>query len=409
MDFRRVGFLRMRKSDSIKKRLIMTRAEELIANGGFQNTTISQIARACNISEAGLYEYFKNKEDLLFSIPEKHFQDLLRGLQEHLLGIYGVENKVRKLIWHYLLFMQERSQFARLFMLEIWSNQRYYKSEKSDTLLKYWMFVHNILKEARDEGIFRKNLDILVFECMIYGTINHYILTSLVFDRPLKLIEKGEMLEWLFMDAMNGYATERDALWEVGGKKRAILQAALEEFDKEGYLQTPISQICSRAGITEPTLYEYFNSKEDILLAIPELAMDKFLTNLKEHIVRNDQPESKLKLFLWNQMDSYETYPDYYRVLLSELHCSTKFYQSSAYTVGRKYAQEFLAILQSGVDTGIFRKDINLNMIQHVYLGMLDQLLIYSVVRKNELKISEKTSQIYDIIMHMVRVPSGQH
>lgn len=387
-----------------KKQLIMAQAETLFSSGGFQNTTITQIARACSISEASIYEHFKNKEDLLFSIPEKHFQDLLKNLQEHLLGVYGAENKVRKLIWQYLLFVQERPNFIRLFMLHVWSNQRFYKSEKRAKLIEYWAFVYTILKEARDEGVFRHDIDLLVCECMIYGTINHYILTSLVFDRPLNLIDKGEILDRLFMDAMCADTKGRDSMWEGNGKKEVILQAALEEFDKEGYLQTTIAQICRRAGITEPTLYEYFKGKEEILLAIPEMAMDKFLQDIKNHIMRNDQPDSNLKLLLWNQINSYEAYPDYYRVLLSELHCNPKFYQSAAYTVGRKYAEELMTILKTGVDCGIFRKDINLNAIQHVYFGMFDQLLLYSMVRPNELKISEKMSKIYDVIMHMIRV-----
>lgn len=395
----------MKKGQAQKRKLIMEKAEELFSIQGYQTTTISQIARACNISEAGIYEYFLNKEDLLFSIPERHFTDLRKSLSNHLLGVRGATNKTCKLIWHYLLFVQEREQFARLFMMEVWSNPRFYNSKKSKPLVAYWDEVRDILQEGVAEGAFRKNIDVLSCQCMIFGTLNHVILSRVVFNKPFNLVDKGEEFERMFLDAMSPTYPIRESLWEVMGKKGAILEAALDEFDRRGYAQTTISQISSHAGITDPTLYEYFKSKEEILMAIPELAVDKFLNDLKQNLAQMDLPQNSFKLFLWNQMYSYETYPAYYRVLLGELRCNPKFYTSEAYTVIRRYTEELMAILKDGIKSGSFREDIKPKTVRHLYFGMLDQLLLYSMVRPGELRMSDKMERVYELIYNVIKKP----
>jgi len=49
-----------------------------------------------------------------------------------------------------------------------------------------------------------------------------------------------------------------------------IMQTALELFAHEGYYPTSISRIAERAGISKGLMYNYFESKEELILAIIE-------------------------------------------------------------------------------------------------------------------------------------------
>ena len=51
-------------------------------------------------------------------------------------------------------------------------------------------------------------------------------------------------------------------------KKKLILDTALELFSSEGYHSTSISRIASVAGISKGLLYNYFESKEDLIKTI---------------------------------------------------------------------------------------------------------------------------------------------
>lgn len=51
-------------------------------------------------------------------------------------------------------------------------------------------------------------------------------------------------------------------------KKNAIMQVALQLFANEGYHSTSISKIAQKASISKGLMYNYFESKEDLLKAI---------------------------------------------------------------------------------------------------------------------------------------------
>ena len=58
------------------------------------------------------------------------------------------------------------------------------------------------------------------------------------------------------------------------GKSKLILGTALELFATEGYYPTSISKIAERAGISKGLIYNYFESKEDIIKTIIHKGID---------------------------------------------------------------------------------------------------------------------------------------
>ena len=53
-----------------KKKDIALATKALILNEGINNITISQIAKAANIGKGTVYEYFKNKDEIVFTLAE---------------------------------------------------------------------------------------------------------------------------------------------------------------------------------------------------------------------------------------------------------------------------------------------------------------------------------------------------
>ena len=55
---------------------LLAHARRLIANQGFKETSMSQIAKACKVTKAGLYHYFKSKENILLAILGCHHEEM---------------------------------------------------------------------------------------------------------------------------------------------------------------------------------------------------------------------------------------------------------------------------------------------------------------------------------------------
>lgn len=61
----------MRTRDADKEKLVIAKAVEQIVHDGLQGFSMNKLAKACNISVATLYIYYKDKDDLIIQIGSK--------------------------------------------------------------------------------------------------------------------------------------------------------------------------------------------------------------------------------------------------------------------------------------------------------------------------------------------------
>jgi TetR/AcrR family fatty acid metabolism transcriptional regulator len=172
----------------VKRQVIIDAAVEVFSRNGFQNSTISQIATKANVAEGTIYQYFKNKEDLFFSIPIDKTKEFYNELELHLEGIHGAENKIRKFVWYYLYHLQENPDYARALMLEMRVNRNFAKTK---TFGPYRPLTHKILEiiqEGQEEGVIRKDVNVYMIRHLILGMLEHLV------TRWLLKSEKGDLL-----------------------------------------------------------------------------------------------------------------------------------------------------------------------------------------------------------------------
>lgn len=81
-------------------------------------------------------------------------------------------------------------------------------------------------------------------------------------------------------------------------KKNRLADAALELFLEEGYANTKIADIAKRAGVGKGTVYEYFESKESILVFVMDTRLAKEYAQLLQRIDDKDSVEDKLREYV---------------------------------------------------------------------------------------------------------------
>ncbi len=64
------------------KRSILEIAKKLVAQHGFENISLREIARLADYSPAGLYEYFSNKEELLRALSDMVRKSMIAALNK---------------------------------------------------------------------------------------------------------------------------------------------------------------------------------------------------------------------------------------------------------------------------------------------------------------------------------------
>jgi TetR/AcrR family transcriptional regulator, fatty acid metabolism regulator protein len=172
----------------VKRQVIINAAVEVFSRKGFQDSTISQIAQKANVAEGTIYQYFKNKEDLFFSIPIDKTKEFFSELELHLQGIHGAENKIRKFVWYYLYHLQENPEYARALMLEMRVNRNFARTKTFEPYRPLTRKVLEIIEEGQEERFIRKDVSIYMIRHLILGLLEHLV------TRWLLKGEKGDLL-----------------------------------------------------------------------------------------------------------------------------------------------------------------------------------------------------------------------
>lgn len=83
---------------------ILEAATHVMARQGYEGASMRAVAKAADVSLAGLYHYFENKERMLFLIQFRAFSSLVSNLRERLLDITDPQEQIRIMIRSHVMY-----------------------------------------------------------------------------------------------------------------------------------------------------------------------------------------------------------------------------------------------------------------------------------------------------------------
>lgn len=190
------------KRKDMRKKQILEAAIEVFGSSRFQNASISEIAQKANIAEGTIYQYYKNKEDLFFSIPAQMIEDFCDELDLHLEGIHDALNKLRKFIWLYLYHFKTNPDYARTLMLDMRVRSNFPKSRTFDRVKVVTDRVLELIKEGQEEGVIRNDVDARDIREMLMGMLEHRLTRWLLKERKFDLLENYNVISDLIFNGI---------------------------------------------------------------------------------------------------------------------------------------------------------------------------------------------------------------
>lgn len=89
-------------------------------------------------------------------------------------------------------------------------------------------------------------------------------------------------------------------------KREAFLKAALRRFSKNGYQASSTRDICADLGLAHSAIYNYFKSKDDILLELAEREMNALQSPLDQEMIdRQNSPVAERLEFATRYVIAY--------------------------------------------------------------------------------------------------------
>lgn len=81
-------------------------------------------------------------------------------------------------------------------------------------------------------------------------------------------------------------------------QRRRLIAAALQTFEKNRYEQTRVADIVAEAGMSSRSFYEFFRSKEDLVVELVHVGGRAFLKNLNDVFATTSDPIVRVRLGL---------------------------------------------------------------------------------------------------------------
>ena len=171
--------------NSEKSSRILASALNVFATKGYQNATIQEISKSAEVSEGTIYEYFKNKEDLLFSTLERQFRSNLDSLDE----LFDVRTPLRKLKrfirYHFTTYLMQ-PVFVKIFLFDAIYNAHFYSSNAYPPFKNYIESIYKILDEGKNDGSIRPGINNRVFRNLFMGIFSHMAIRWLFTEKGSK-------------------------------------------------------------------------------------------------------------------------------------------------------------------------------------------------------------------------------
>ena len=187
-----------------------------------------------------------------------------------------------------------------------------------------------------------------------------------------------------------------------------ILVAAREVFCRKGYEQTAVSEIAASIGVVEGTVFKYFATKRDLLLAVLERWYDAISDDRARELSGITTHRERLRIVIHGHLRTIRDQPLLCRLMFREVRAEQDYRGSGLHNKNRLYTRFLIEVINDGIAAGEFRRDVSPSLMRDLVYGAVEHLTWNYVCGRGELDVeaiaAELTAMVCDGIETTARV-----
>jgi AcrR family transcriptional regulator len=195
----------------------------------------------------------------------------------------------------------------------------------------------------------------------------------------------------------------------VPDRRRAILDAAVRVFARQGFHACRVSDIADEAGVAYGLLYHYFPSKEEVLNTLFLERWGVMLEMIRE-VDREPRPvREKLGAIASFIVDSYRHDPDLMKVIIVEVtRAANSFGQTHLGQIREAY-RLIGEIVTKAQNEGVFKSEIDAEFAAMTFYGAIEQVLtgwIFGLLPQGEEDLERAKEMVVETVCGGLEVVS---
>ncbi len=179
-----------------------------------------------------------------------------------------------------------------------------------------------------------------------------------------------------------------------------ILKAGARVFAKEGYHDASMDMIAEEAELGKSTLYYYYKSKDDLLLAVLASGVEQFFMNLEEDFNHIKDPVEQIRNVIYRSVEFFEDNPDYFTLYLY-LNTHPSFRERMYRSLHPVLVTKLKLIggsFQNASEQGLL-KEIPVPVMLSIYGSLVMGMGIFSTRKKDAVSLKEKAKWVERIFL----------
>ena len=197
-------------------------------------------------------------------------------------------------------------------------------------------------------------------------------------------------------------------------RRKEIALATLEIFSEKGFEATSMSQIAKLAGIGKGTIYEYFESKEELILSAIKAWVETIQSGVEKQMEGIDDPVERLQTYAHSAMAACTFDKRTIRLFIAMLEIVLKDdepHPQSHLISGTMhgFCEMIADMLRNGVSQGIFRPEVSVDAekIAVNLLAYLDGMAMYYYMLKNHIDLGDQIDFYLDGFLESLRAENN--
>lgn len=180
-------------------------------------------------------------------------------------------------------------------------------------------------------------------------------------------------------------------------RREQILNAALALFSKKGIDSTSMSEIAKQCELSKATIYHYFDSKDDMVIALLNSLFAHDADAFEAFQNQSYGASQRLMTYAKSYATTVSTQPHLFAVFIEFYSNSIRRELIREILAGyfEAYAIAFTQVFQQGYENGEFQRG-NSQLAADTFISLLEGVIIMSFIRKTDInKCIEESTQLF--------------
>lgn len=171
-----------------KYQRIVDAAISVIAEKGFFQARVSEIAERAGVADGTIYLYFKNKEQILMAAIDAPFVAFLeRARAEAQNHSVSPEQRLRRLCQLHLETLGGDRNLALVFQTELRQSARFLAQFSRTRLVEYFDLIRSVVREGQAVGQFRAGVSDKIAANCFFGAIDEMVTSWMLSEHSYPL------------------------------------------------------------------------------------------------------------------------------------------------------------------------------------------------------------------------------